>query len=71
MTAPIVVELASSDAVDPGLSRALLDSCSAAAGGAGCVFEGDASIAPRARVVVSFSSADAGVRVEVLAPVAE
>jgi hypothetical protein len=71
MTAPIVVELASSEAVEPDLSRALVDACSAAAGGDGCALDGDASIAPRARVVVSFSSADAGVRVEVLAPLAD
>jgi hypothetical protein len=79
MAAPIVVELASSEPVDPDLSRALLGACASAAGPGGCVGEGDAwsgegpsrsPIEPRARVVVSFSAGDASVRVEVLAPIA-
>jgi hypothetical protein len=71
MAAPIVVELAASEPVDPDLSRALVDACGAAAGAGGCVIEGDEPIEPRARVVVSFSVADAAVRVEVLTPIAD
>jgi hypothetical protein len=69
--APIVVELAASEPVDPDLSRALVDACAAAAGPGGCVIEGDESIESRARVVVSFFGADAAVRVEVLTPIAD
>ncbi len=57
--------------MDPDLSRALVDACAAAAGAGGCVIEGDEPIEPRARVVVSFSGADAAVRVEVLTPITE
>jgi hypothetical protein len=73
VAAPIVVELApspSSTAADPDLSRALIDACSGAAGPGGCLLEGLEPVEPRARVLVSFTGGDAGVHVEVLAPLA-
>jgi hypothetical protein len=73
VAAPIVVEVvqsASSASPDPALSEALIDSCSAAAGPGGCVLDAQRPLEARARVVVTFSSADAGARVEVLAPIA-
>jgi hypothetical protein len=73
VAAPIVVELvqrAPSASPDPDLSQALIDSCSAAAGPGGCVLDAHGPVEARARVVVTFSGADARVRVEVLAPVA-
>ena len=71
MAAPIVVELAPSEPVASDLSRALVEACTSAAGAGGCVLEGEEASEPRARVVVSFSSANAAVRVEVLTPIAD
>jgi hypothetical protein len=75
MAGPIAVELVASPSNPPEAdvtryARALVDSCSRAAGPAGCVLELDALDAPqaRARVVVTFSEAYGRVRVEVLAP---
>ena len=73
MAAPIVVELAASDAVDPGLSRALRR-CVHGRGraGAGCVAEGDASersSSARGRLVLERPTP--GVRIEVLTPIAD
>jgi hypothetical protein len=73
VAAPIVVELAwsaSNASADPDLSKALIDSCSAAAGPGGCVLDDPEPIESRARVVVTFAAAYAWVRVEVLAPIA-
>jgi hypothetical protein len=73
VAAPIVVELVQSvpsASPDPDLSKALIDACSAAAGPGGCVLDAHGAIEARARVVVTFSGADARVRVEVLAPIA-
>jgi hypothetical protein len=66
MAAPIVVELASTapSAVDPELTRALIDACSVAAGPGGCVLEADPGLEPRARVLVTFGAAGERVRVE-------
>jgi hypothetical protein len=70
MAAPIVVELAATapSVVDPELSRALIDACSAAAGPGGCVVEADPGLEPRARVLVTFGAAGERVRVELEAP---
>jgi hypothetical protein len=72
VAAPIVVDLAptGSAALDPGLSGALIDACSAAAGPGGCVLEPHEPLESRARVLVSFAAREARVRVELLAPIA-
>jgi hypothetical protein len=72
VAAPIVVDVApTAGAVgDPGLSSALVDACSAAAGPGGCVLDTHEPVEARARVLVSFDATEARVRVEVLAPVA-
>jgi hypothetical protein len=70
MAAPIVVELAATapSVVDPELSRALIDACSAAAGPGGCAVEADPGLEPRARVLVTFGATGERVRVELEAP---
>ena len=72
MAAPIVVDVApTAGAVgDPALSSALVDACSGAAGPGGCVLDTHVPVEARARVLVSFDSTEARVRVEVLAPIA-
>jgi hypothetical protein len=68
MAAPIAVELASSAPLDPELARALIDTCSVAAGAGGCVLETPGEVVDaRARVIVTFSGAEERVRVEIVA----
>lgn len=65
MPAPILIDILAAPPPGPELAKALVTSCSSAAGGAGCALTvDDASPEVRARVVVTFDADYARMRVE-------